>query len=244
MVDDPAVGLMADHPRQIIKGQLRFFQHGVQTFGQGVHRKAEHGPAIHGDGGGTVPVRPSGMEDVAAPRTQRQGKGCIGRTEDGSSGPVSKQNAGGTVGGIHQAGKCFAPDHERILSAHGRQQTPCHRHAIEKSGAGRIDVQRGAILRQAQRRLYLTGHAGSRIRSGQGGADAAPDIRRGKAAALQRLPCGGNGQRCGGLVLGTPVPGADPGAAGDPFIAGVHHPAQVLVGDRPAGQCPAGGDQL
>ena len=78
----------------------------------------------------------------------------------------------------------------------------------------------------------------------QRGADAAPDLRRGKAAAGQSLLCGGNGQRGGRFILRAPVPGADARAAGDPFIAGVHHAAQVLVCDRPARQCPAGGDQL
>ena len=61
--------------------------------------------------------------------------------------------------------------------------------------------------------------------------------------ALQRLLCGGNGQ-CGGVfALGAVVPGADAGAGGDPLVAGIHGAAQLFVGDRAAGQSPAGGDQ-
>ena len=45
-------------------------------------------------------------------------------------------------------------------------------------------------------------------------------------------------------MLRAPVPGADAGAAGDPLVAGIHHAAQIFVGDRPAGDGPAGGDQL
>ena len=42
VVDDAAVGLMADHPRQILEGQPGLVQHRVQALGQGIHRKAEH----------------------------------------------------------------------------------------------------------------------------------------------------------------------------------------------------------
>lgn len=64
------------------------------------------------------------------------------------------------------------------------------------------------------------------------------------AAAVKGLPRGRNGQRGGRFVLGAPVPGADAGAAGDPCVTGIHHAAQLVIGDRPSGKCPAGGDQL
>ena len=37
---------------------------------------------------------------------------------------------------------------------------------------------------------------------------------------------------------------ADAGAGRDPFIAGVHLSAQILIRHYTAGQCPAGGQQL
>ena len=244
MVDDAAVGLMADHPRQILEGQPGLVQHRVQALGQGIHRKAEHRLAVHGDGGRAFPARPARMEDITAACPQRQRKGGICQPENGGSGPVAEQHAGGAVGGVHQAGKRFAPDDEGILPAQSRQHSPRHGHAIEKTGTGRVDVQRGPVFGQAQRRLYLTGHTGGGIRGRQGGAHAAGDVCRGKAAALQRLFCGGNGQRGGGFVRGAPVPGADAGAGGDPRVTGVHGAAELFVRDRPAGQRPAGGYQL
>ncbi len=51
VVDDAAVGLMADHPVHIVQRQLRLVQHRVQAAGQRIHRKAEDRPAVHGDGG-------------------------------------------------------------------------------------------------------------------------------------------------------------------------------------------------
>ena len=244
VVDDAAVGLMADHPLKIIEGQLRFIQHSVQALGQGIHCKAEYGLAVHGDGRGTCAVRPARMENIAAARAQRQSKGSVRQLKNGSTGSIPKQYTGGAVGGVHQAGKCFAPDDEGILPAQSRQHSPRHGHAIEKTGTGRVDVQRGPVFGQAQRRLYLTGHAGGGIRGRQGGAHAAGDVCRGKAAALQRLLCGSNGKGGSGFVLAAPVPGTDAGAGGDPLVAGVHDAAQIFVGDRAAGQCPAGCDQL
>ena len=234
---------MADHPRQIAEGELRFVQHRVEALGQGLHCKAEDRPAIHRDGGGAVPVRPSGVEDIAAPCAQRQGEGGVSQPENGGSGPVAEEDAGGAVGGVHQAGESLAPDDKGVLPAQRFQQPPRHGHAVQKAGAGRVDVQRGPVLRQTQRCLHLTGHAGGGVRGGEGGADAAGDIRRGEAAAFQRLTGSGNGQRGGRLFRRAPVPGADAGAAFDPRIAGVNHLAQLVVGDRAAGQGPAGGGQ-
>ena len=184
------------------------------------------------------------MEDITAACPQRQRKGGICQPENGGSGPVAEQHAGGAVSGVHQAGKCFAPDDKGILPAQSRQHSPRHGHAIEKTGTGRVDVQCGPIFGQAQRRLYLTGHAGGGIRGRKGRADTAGNVRRGKAAAVKGLPRGRNGQRGGRFVLGAPVPGADARASGDPLVAGVHDAAQIFVGDRAAGQCPAGCDQL
>ena len=74
-------------------------------------------------------------------------------------------------------------------------------------------------------------------------ADTAGNILRRKTTALQRLLCRRDGQRGGGFFLRTPVAGADAGAGGDPLVAGIHGAAQLFVGDRAAGQSPAGGDQ-
>ena len=244
VVDDAAVGLMADHPLKIIEGQLCFIQHSVQALGQGIHCKAEYGLAVHGDGRRTCAVRPARMENIAAARAQRQSKGSVRQLKNGSTGSIPKQYTGGAVGGVHQAGKGFAPNDEGILSTQSCQQSPRHGYAVEEAGTGRVDIQRRPVLGKAQRRLHLTGYTGGRVWGGQGGTDAAPDLRRGKATAGQSLLCGGNGQRGGRFILRAPVPGADAGAAGDPLVTGIHHAAQIFVGDRSAGDGPAGGDQL
>ena len=235
---------MADHPRQIVEGALRFVQHGVQTVGQRLHGKAEDGLSIHRDGCGACAGRPAGVEHIAAARAQRERKGGVRQPEDCGTGSISEQHTGGAVGRVHQAGKCFAPNDQRILPAQCCQQAPRHAYAVEEAGTGRVDVQRRPVFGQAQSRLHLAGHTGGGVRRRQRGADAAGNVRRGKAAALQCLFCRPDGQRRSRFFVCAPVPGADACAAGDPFIAGVHHAAQVLVCDRPARQCPAGGDQL
>ena len=62
------------------------------------------------------------MEDVAAPGPQREGKGGVRQPEDGRARAIPKQDAGGAVGGVHQAGKGFAPNDQGILSAQRCQQ--------------------------------------------------------------------------------------------------------------------------
>ena len=64
------------------------------------------------------------------------------------------------------------------------------------------------------------------------------------AAACQCLPGSGNSQRGGILVFGAVVALADAGTGRDPFVAGVHLAAQVLICHYTAGQCPAGSQQL
>ena len=245
VVDDAAVGLMTDHPVQIVQRKTGLVQHGVQALRQGIHRKAEHRPAVHADGCRACAAGAAGMDGGIAPGTQRDGKGhrSVGQFKHRRTGSIAEQHAGGTVGGVHQAGERLCADDQRVLPAQRSQQAARHRRAIQKAGAGGVHVQCRAVFRQRQRRLHLTGHTWGGIRRGKGGADAAGNVCRSKAAALQRLLCGGNGQ-CGGIfALGTVVPGADAGAGGDPLVAGIHGAAQLFVGDRAAGQSPAGGDQ-
>ncbi len=244
VVDDAAVGLMADHPIQIIQRQALLVQHCMQTAGQGFHRKAEHGLAVHADGSRTGAAGPACMDGLAAPGPQRDGKGSIGQLENGRTCAITKQHAGGAVFGVDEAGKGLAAHHKGILPAHGRHQAPGYGSAVDKAGAGGVDIQCRGRLGQAESPLHLTGYAGGGIRGRESGADAAGDIRRGKAAAFQCLPGCSDGQRGGGFMFRAPVPGADAGAGGDPLIAGVHGAAQFFICDRAAGQCPAGGDQL
>ena len=236
---------MADHPVQFIQCFAGFFQHSVQTSGQSIHCKAEHRFAIHRDGGRAFAAGPAGVNGGIAPGTQCYGKGHGGcsQLKDGCTGPIAKQYAGGTVGGVYQAGESFTAHHKGIPPAHRCQQPACHGGTIQKAGAGRVHVQRRAVFRQAQRCLDLAGNAGGRIRCRKGGTDAAADVCRGKAAAAERLLCCSNGKGGSGFVLAAPVPGTDAGAGGDPLVAGVHHAAQIFVRDSPAGQCPAGGYQ-
>ena len=72
--------------------------------------------------------------------------------------------------------------------------------------------------------------------------DIAADARQ--TAAGQGLTGGGDGQRGGILVFGAVIALADAGAGRDPFIAGVHLPAQILVRHHTVGQCPTGSQQL
>ena len=190
-------------------------------------------------------LRAAGMDGGITPGTQRDGKrhGGVCQFKHCRTGTIAEQHTGGAVGGVHQAGERLCADDQRVLPAQRSQQAARHRRAVQKAGAGGVHVQCRAVFRQRQRRLHLTGHAWGGIRCGKGGTDAAGNVCRGKTAALQRLLCGGNGQRGGVFALGAVVPCADTGAGGDPLVAGIHSAAQLFVGDRAAGQSPAGGDQ-
>ena len=65
-----------------------------------------------------------------------------------------------------------------------------------------------------------------------------------QTAVGQGLTGGGDGQRGGILVFGAVIALADAGAGRDPFIAGVHLPAQILVRHHTVGQGPTGSQQL
>ena len=244
MVDDPAVGLMADHPVQIVQRQSCLSQNLVQALGQGIHRKAENSLAVHGNGRRTSPIRPACVDGIIAPGSQRDGERSIGQRVNGRARAISKEDTGRAVGWVHQTGKGLAPYHQCILPAQCGEQAAGHGGAVDKTGAGRVDVQCRAVFGQAQRTLYLTGHTRGRVRGREGSTDTTVNLLRGQAAAFQRLPGGCDRQGGRALPLRAPVPGADARASGDPLVAGVHDAAQIFVGDRAAGQCPAGCDQL
>ena len=235
---------MTDHPVHLVQRQLRLLQHLVQAAGQCVHREAEDGPAVHADRGRAGAAGAACVDGLVAPCSQRDGKGCVAPFKDRCARPVAEEDAGRAVGLIHQAGQRLTAHHEGIPPAQRRQQAAGHGGAVDEARAGCIDVQCGAVLRQAEGTLHLTGHAGGRVGGRKGGADTAGDVLRPEAAALQRLLCRCDGQCGGRFFLCAPVAGADAGAGGDPLVAGVHGAAQLFICDRAAGQGPACGDQL
>ena len=191
VVDDPAVGLMADHPVQIVQRQSCLSQNLVQALGQGIHRKAENSLAVHGNGRRTSPIRPACVDGIIAPGSQRDGERSIGQCVNGRARAISKEDTGRAVGWVHQTGKGLAPYHQRILPAQCGEQAAGHGGAVDKTGAGRVDVQCRAVFGQAQCTLHLTGHARGRVRGREGSTDTTGDLLRGQAAAFQRLPGGG-----------------------------------------------------
>lgn len=152
--------------------------------------------------------------------------------------PSPKQYAGCAVGRVHHAGQRFAADDQRIASAQGVQQPVGRSNSINKTGTSRIYIKSGPVLRQPQGRLHTAGNTGGSRWSRKRCRNAAGNLACCQPATRQGLAGGGNGQRGGILTFGAVIPLADAGAGRDPFIAGVHLSAQILIRHYTAGQCP------
>lgn len=79
---------------------------------------------------------------------------------------------------------------------------------------------------------------------GKGCRKAQPDFSGIDPRAGYRPAAGGYGKSGIALPFTAEIPLTDPGAAGDPLIAGLHHLREIVVGDQPAGQRTAGGENL
>ena len=151
---------MADHPVQIIEGLVCLVKHRVQAVRQGLHRKAKDGAAVHRDGRGIACGHTADPDRVTAARAQHNGKRCgIIQLQNGGTGTVTEQHAGGAVGRVCQPGECLAADDKRVPPAQCSQQPMGCRSSVQKTGAGRVHIKGRAVFRQVQRRLYTACHA-------------------------------------------------------------------------------------
>ena len=115
---------------------------------------------------------------------------------------------------------------------------------INKARAGRIHIKGRPVFRQTQGSLYAAGNAWGGRWGRERCHNTAGNVVCRQTAVGQGLTGGGDGQRGGILVFGAVIALADAGAGRDPFIAGVHLPAQILVRHHTVGQCPTGSQQL
>ena len=110
---------------------------------------------------------------------------------------------------------------------------------IEEAGAGGVQVKAEGVVGQAQGGLHGTGRAGDDSVRGHGGDNAHPDVPRREPGAVQSRPGRAGTETAVGLRSeNTPLP--DAGAVGNPLVAGVHLPGQIVVGEDPAGQTAPG----
>ena len=141
----------------------------------------------------------------------------------------------------------LAPDDQRVRPAAVgpcSQQAAGDRRAVHKAGAGGIDIKHRDILRQAEFLLDQAGVAWRKVAPGDCGAQAAADFLGIKAAVFKRLARRADCHCAGIFPLGAETPLADAGAGGDPFVAGLHNLAQIVVGHNLGGQVGPGRNQL
>ena len=155
MVNNAAIGLMADDPIQVSQGLLAALQHGLQATRHGFHRKTKDRFAIHRDRGRIAGCGAADTDGFAPPRAQRDGKRHIfGQFQNSRTSAIPKQYAGCAVGRVHHAGQRFAADDQRIASAQGVQQPVGRSNSINKTGTSRIYIKSGPVLRQPQGRQH------------------------------------------------------------------------------------------
>ena len=162
----------------------------------------------------------------------------------GSSGTVSEEDAGATVGEVGDAAQGLHAHDEAVLPGGSGQQAFGGVQAVHKARTGGVQVKAHGVLREAQVPLEDAGGGGGEEVLGQGGHDAHPDLLRTDAGTLQSLLGGGQTQAGVALSLGAVVAAADAGAAGDPLVAGVHPLGHVVVGHRLTGQGRTGAQQF
>ena len=116
--------------------------------------------------------------------------------------------------------------------------------AVDKAGAGRVQVKADGVLGQAQLLLQDAGGRGGHGVLGQGGHQADADLAGLDARALQRLPGRRQAQAQMALALAAVMAALDAGAGDDPLVAGIDLFLQVEIGHFLRRQGRTGADEL
>ncbi len=125
MVNNAAIGLMADDPRQVSRRSLGLRSSTVCRQ-RGMVSTAKRNTALPSIVIGAEPSPAAGPPAwrtslPRAPNVTANGTSSAS-SENSRTSAIPEQHAGCAVGRVHHAGKCFAPDDERIASAQGVQQ--------------------------------------------------------------------------------------------------------------------------
>src|SRR5699024_10839501 len=196
-------------------------------------RKAENLFAVHVNVGSSAGVDAGDHQDLPVAAAAHDGaqRGIIlSPLHHGGAGTVAEQHAGAAVGEIGDPAEHFAADHQGVLAGAGGQQALGGVQAVDKAGAGGVQVKADGVLGHPQLLLQHAGGGGGHGVLGQGRHQADADLFGADAGALQS-PAGGGGAQAQVIFLsGAVVPAGNAGAGDDPLVAGVHLFLQVEVG--------------
>src|SRR5699024_2987349 len=131
--------------------------------------------AVHVDVAGAAGVDAGDVQHAAvAPAAHHGGQGgvVLPPSDDGRARPVPAQDAGGPVGKVGDPAQHLAPDDQTVFALAGGQQSFGGVQAVDKAGAGRVQVKADGVLGQAQLLLQDAGGRGGHGVLGQGGHQA------------------------------------------------------------------------
>ena len=167
--------------------------------------------------------------------------GLVGRRQDDRPGPVAEQDAGVAVGVVEEAGEQLGTDDQDVLRHPARDVGVGRGVRVDEPRAGRGDVHRGrsrvadGLLDQGRRRRHP-------VVGGERREQDEVDLVGLDAGRPDRAHRGDGGHR-GRRLVGRGDPAlADPRPRHDPFVGGVDHPLEVVVGQdlRRGVAAPAG----
>lgn len=151
-----------------------------------------------------------------------------GGAEEGGSGTVAKEDAGGAVLPVSESGEFFGSDDEGVFESTTFDEAFGDLHGVEEAGAGGGDVKGDGVF-GAEVLLNVAGGGGGEGIGGDGGDDDEVDFF-GLGTGLIEGFLGGFGTHVGGeFVLGGDAAFFNAGAGDDPFVGGLDHFGEVIV---------------
>ncbi len=254
-IDDAQISLVGNDPLELVSGQSGKLE---GTFGRGVHRA--NGVAVDflaGHVDGVLLLR----EDIGCDRHATAARRHVedvglcavgshvgsedavfafgGGLHDDRACAVTKKHAGVAVFPVDDGGKFFSADDEHRLVHVGGDELLGNNHAVEKSGAGGLEVEGGGT-RCADGVLDAAGGGGENGVGRAGGQDDEIDVVGGDACVLDGDAGGGGGHVGGEFVVGGNAALANTGAGENPLVSGVDHLFEVGIGKDALGEVGTG----
>ncbi len=248
-VDDAAIRLMRNQPRDVARRHARALERDVRRLDHLGHGEAEHFAAVHHD---FVALR----LDVLGAHRRRGGPadfdveilrfGSVraefraeervdnARLEHDRARTVTEKHRGGAVLVIHDARKLFGADEQHALEYAGAHHARSDGQPVDEAAARDLDVERGDARDAELRAENARGRRKDVVRR-DGRDDDAVEVLRFEARRCERVARRVHGDLARRLVGGGDVPLLHPGARGDPLVRRVEHALEVGVGEDPLG---------
>ena len=160
---------------------------------------------------------------VAAVSVQvgRHHAGSVRRLEHDSSGTVTEQHAGSSVGPVEQSRMSIGTDHQRSLDGTGSKELLGDAQRIDEAGAHCLHVECRTLPGTEPCLQTTSGRRIDAIRCRRAHHDEIQH-RRLDAGGLESVECSAFGEIAGGFRFVDDVASPDPGAFPDPRITGFH----------------------